>query len=50
MMGFLGGTPYVFYDIISLLLGFILVDSENTSWAFRVSRQEMFRKKIFFLT
>lgn len=49
-MGFLGGTPYVFMMIISLLCWFILVDSENTSWAFRVSRQEnVHEKKIFFL-
>lgn len=34
--------------IISLLHWFILVDSENTSWAFRVSRQENVQEKIFF--
>ena len=34
--------------IISLLRWFILVDSENTSWAFRVSRQENVQEKIFF--
>ena len=44
----MGGTPYVFMMIISLLRWFILVDSENTSWAFRVSRQENVQEKIFF--
>lgn len=37
---FFGVTPYVFTIIISLLEWFILLDSENTRWAFRVSRQE----------